>query len=265
VVARRTHDGEVVWRKWLGEPLQRMNGWTRGATSGLLRVGDLLIVPYGKLRAVSAATGEEVWTDNQPWKHFGTPAVVHADGEPLLATPGGRILRARDGTVVADQLVPNVYYTSPLVDGDRVVWLGHGLQYRDGSHVWAYDVAEDGTTTPVFDAAIDTDHRFFATPLSWRGSLWTVSELGEVWQLSGTDGSVQSRVSLEMKQVFSSPTQLGGRILILGDDGARLVDPSTGAVTHGATATTRNSPAIDARCNAYLRSLDSLVRVSLPQ
>lgn len=225
--------------------------WTQdldaGATASPTVVGDLVYVVARDSRAwaIDLSSGRVRWTLN------GTPSVQgfdggagaavtpdiaifpFASGEVLAAFPQGGLRRW--STVVTGERLGSAAATvsdissDPVIDGS-VVYAGNvsgriaALSLGNGERIWT---ATEGAVSPVWPAG---------------GSVFAVSDIGELLRLSASDGTVLWRVALpgfvedrpprrKTRYAHYGPVLAGGRLIVASSDGLiRQFDPQTGAL-----------------------------------
>jgi outer membrane protein assembly factor BamB len=216
VVAALSLDGALEWARWLGAPVEQMNGYHRGQGASPLLVGDRLIVGLNHLVAFSTADGRELWRGPR-WRDFGTPAAASLGGVDVLLTGSGAAVDLRDGRVLADDLAL-LFYIGPVVDGDRAFFVGGGsdhLMQRAGA---AYQLKSSGGSVrfaPLWRRPLGAGTAY-STPLVHDGLLYAVSRDRELVVLDAAAGTDIYRQVLDLghEDVYSSPSLAGGRIYV---------------------------------------------------
>ena len=120
VAAKHDLDGKRLWIRWLGEPPRPMNGNPYGHAASPILVGAgaamRLIVPFGRLQALDPSDGHVIWAAAEPYRDFGTPAVLRPSSrDPLIISPDGAIHRASDGTLLEARVDP-VWFNGPIAE-----------------------------------------------------------------------------------------------------------------------------------------------------
>ena len=270
IIARVSKDGNLVWADYLGDPPTSMQGWEWGTTASPIVSGDLVLVPYGHFRALSLEDGSERWVDTQLWEHFGSPAIIKVAGEDYVATPDGRILRASDGSLVAENLA-QVFYTTPVVRGNRIYWVGDNADNKQGMQVTCVEVlpGPDGKiqTRELFQTSYSPDGRQFSTPVFAGSQLFLSSEDGAPQLISSTTGeSTKLDVSL-IGPIMATPVVRGQYSYVSSYHGSLTAVPldSTSPVVEWRTPPSTSTPTLDGD-QLYLRTRDSLMllRIDTP-
>lgn len=255
--------GRRLWSKWLGPAGVRMRGYHEGQAASPLVVGELLIVPQGRLRAYELSTGALRW-EGPTYADYGTPAVISGK---LLATPSGELVRISDGAVLKQGL-GDVWYTGPAAHGDTLLYLGSRVDaHAQGLHpveAAAWRVGADGAATALWRVSIPLHERIYGPPV-WHGGRWyAVSRDRTLLVLDGADGRVLHRRVLEGLQgeVWTSVVVAGERLLITSDRGELLILAATAeapVVGAGRVEPLRAMP-LPEGADWFVRSYDKLQR-----
>jgi hypothetical protein len=263
VIARVSRDGTPVWTDWLGEPASPMQGWEWGTTASPVVSGNLVLVPYGRLRALSLEDGSERWSDSEPWDHLGSPAIVKVAGEDYVVTPGGRILRVSDGSLVAENLA-KVFYTAPLVLENRVYWVGENPDSELGKEAICVELLPGPggriQTRELFRTALPIHQRLFSTPVFAGSQILITSESGAILMMSSTSGeSTKLDISVE-GPVMATPVVQGQYGYVASYYGSLTAVPfdSNSPVVEWRTPPSTSSPVFEGD-QIYLRTHDSLM------
>ena len=89
-------------------------------------VGDRLLVHFGPLVCLDAATGKMLWKNDRAKATYGTPAPARIGDVDVLVTPKGHVVRVADGKILAADL-GNCGYTSPVVQGDVAYFIDSAM------------------------------------------------------------------------------------------------------------------------------------------
>jgi outer membrane protein assembly factor BamB len=225
VLAAHGVDGARRWAVRLPAAPSTMRGYRGGRTASPLWVDDVLIVAFGELRGVSAATGQVLWSAGV-YRDYGTPAVARVGGVAVLFTPDGRALRVKDGVELASGL-GDLWYQGPHVDGEVVYYVGRtGDGPLDGpvhAQAWRLSLADQRLrAVSVWQRDLPTRERITATPLSYRGKLIVVSAEGQLVVLDQATGAVVREARLEVPvagKVYRSPVVAGDTLFVGFDTG----------------------------------------------
>jgi hypothetical protein len=88
-------------------------------TASPIFAGDRIVVSWGCLLALDARDGSTLWKAEDVRPTHGTPAITTVGGTQLVVSPGGDIVRLRDGEILCSGLVSSAC-TTPLVEGNRI-------------------------------------------------------------------------------------------------------------------------------------------------
>lgn len=253
VVGAWSLDGTPLWTRWLGAPVEPMRGWNNGHASSPLLVDDVLIAPFGRLRGLSATDGRELWQSGPPWDHYGTPAVARVGGLAVLVTPGGDVVRARDGVVLASGLGA-VYHVGPLVVGDVVYTFGNTGQTGKGALLAAHRLSRVGEgvrAEPLWRKDLPDTGNFGSGLVRSGARLWAAELHGRLWSFDMVTGEARSSDVLTGTAgtaFYASPVVANGRLYLFDGGGMVTVlapadDGSVTVVERVSLGTTRATPA----------------------
>ncbi|MET0578069.1 MAG: PQQ-binding-like beta-propeller repeat protein, partial [Ilumatobacteraceae bacterium] len=225
---------------------------TNDTTSDDSEPASSVVLPAGE-------PGDVVWTvpTGAPMASVKGPAL--ADGTAVFGSQNGKVYRvgADDGSVVWEQQVSDLVFSSPAVADDAVYVGGgdglHALSLADGSERWktiegapvrsspvivdgvAY-VGSDDTNVYAIDAA--TGGVLWATPLGGEvlsspavsdGRVYVGSFDGSFYALDAATGAIAWTVPLG-GQVWSSPVVDGTTVFVGGNDRrVHALDTATGS------------------------------------
>jgi outer membrane protein assembly factor BamB len=134
VYCLKAADGAVVWSVKLPEAFEvKVPAW--GFTTSVVVIDGKAIVDAGRLVALDAKTGHEVWKSAEHKPGYGTPTPFEFRGETYLAhlnNDGVSVAKLADGAEVAFYPLDAQFdtaATSPVVSGDTL-WVSVGY---DGS------------------------------------------------------------------------------------------------------------------------------------
>ncbi len=223
VLASFDLEGNRRWIRWLGETPTNMKGYDRGSAASLLLADGVLVVPYRALTGIDPSTGKELWRGPE-YVHFGTPAVAHMPSGAVVATPGGELVRAKDGRPITK--VPHLlWYIGPIVEKDALYFAGAETPYFSAGltqPIGAFRLSPDGTPTPLWESTLPTD-RFYATPVFDRDLVYLVSEGGELMVLDAATGRLGHREKIDaLGTVFASPVIAGDNLYVSFDHSGQM-------------------------------------------
>ncbi len=219
--------GERRWSVWLGRQAEPMIGYDTGTAASPVMADGVLVAPYGPIRGIDPATGEVLWRGPEH-RHFGTPAVARVEGEAVVVTPAGALLRAGDGAVVGPGL-GEVRYVGPVADGAMVYGVGaYDQDGRErGARGTAYRLSRAGDgrleAEQLWTRQLSSE-RTYTTPLLAAGRLWVVFTDGVLEVLNTDTGEQLAQLStrLEAWSGSPSPTLGGDRVVVGSEDGVIL-------------------------------------------
>jgi outer membrane protein assembly factor BamB len=211
IVSAHTLDGERRWMKFVAAP-------ANNHSASPLLVDGLLIVSLRELQALDPATGNVAWRAAVDERN-GTPIAVQLAGGSVIVTPGGAIVRAADGHVLAkDQF--RLAYCSPIVSGGVI----YAVQEGTIKALKLPETADEPfTLQTLWEIKGARTHRL-ASPVVHDGLLYTVTEKGvlEVYDAASGDVVYQKRLSLRGR-ADPSLCLAGDLLFASGNDGTTLV------------------------------------------
>ncbi|MCB9681670.1 MAG: PQQ-binding-like beta-propeller repeat protein [Alphaproteobacteria bacterium] len=236
VVSKYALDGTRVWTRWLGRHTVELRGYLGQPTASPRLAGGVLVVGYNELYGLDPATGATRWTAGR-FADYGTPAVADVGGLVVVLTGDGRAVRARDGVVLQEGM-GDLWYTGPIVSGDRAWWAGTTSDESTGA-TWptraiAWKLARNGDTiaaTRLYDVQLSSRQRHYATATLWDGRLVTISKEGSLTMLDAATGAQLVATSVQPpvpSEAWASPTVVGGRLQIMFDQGHVLTYEGAG-------------------------------------
>jgi outer membrane protein assembly factor BamB len=213
VVACCDMGGKCKWIKWYDyRPTT-----SYGRTASPLLAGDRLLVHFGPLACLSAATGELLWTNKEAKAAYGTAAVARIGDTQVVITPKGRVVRVADGKTLAADLGPTIY-TTPIVAGNIVYFVDRDmsavkLSAKDDDKFECKELWFEELGGELFASAVLHDGRIYAVD---RAAGYSV--------INAETGKVLLRKTLELEpagrsdgpSVYSSPC-LAGKYLFLSN------------------------------------------------
>jgi outer membrane protein assembly factor BamB len=223
IVACHDLDGKVRWVNWFD--FRRTTEYAR--TSSPVLAGERLLVHFGPLVCLNAATGRVAWTNDRAEANYGTPALTRIGGVDVVITPGGDAVRVADGKSLASDL-GRCTYTSPLVRD--------GIVYFVDKSISAVRLPE--TAGEPFECKElwyeDLSGEFYASPVVHDGRIYAVNRSADLYVIDAGTGKTRLKKSLELPPAGRSATPniypslcLAGAHLIVGNDAGEtvLVEP----------------------------------------
>jgi hypothetical protein len=254
IVACYDLDGKTRWTVW--HDLRLVTPY--GRTASPVLVGDRLLVHFGPLVCLEAATGKLLWKCDAAKASYGTPAPARVGGVDVVVTPRGDVVRVADGKVLASDL-GNSGYTSPVVAGRVVYFLD-----RFTSAVELTDKAADAIQAKELWNE-EHDGNFYASPVVHGGRLYAVDRAANYLVLDAATGKTLLSKALDLPpaggdgkpNVYPSPCLAGPYLLVGNDAGDTLVlEPGDKGVARGTNTVPGGSgatPAFSGR-HMFLRS-----------
>ena len=241
IVACYDLDGKTRWIDWYDLRQNTMYG----RTASPVLVGDRLLVHFGPLACLDAATGKLLWQNHNARASYGTPVPARIGQVDVVITPKGHVVRVADGKTLASDL-GNCTYTSPVVQG-RVV-------YFIESTMTAAQLPEEAAETieckELWSAELTGD--VFASPLVHGERLYTVGKESNYLVIDTRTGKTIRRQKLpwasaeraEGANVYPSLC-LAGKHLFAGTDAGDvlLLEPGDQGTIVGTNSLPRGSGA----------------------
>jgi outer membrane protein assembly factor BamB len=224
--------GNVVWEKDLGDMSTKM-GFGEGSSPALH--GDRLVITWDHegesfIVALDAKTGKEVWrTPRSEKTSWATPLVVEHGGSAQVVTSATGRVRSYDlasgkllweGTGMTDNAIP-----TPVQAGG-LVYLTSGFRGNALLAVRLADAKGDITGSPAVVWKLDRDTPYVPSPLLYDDKLYLLkSNNGILSCLNAKTGEKHyGEQRLEgVDNVYASPVGAGGRVYVVGREGAAAV------------------------------------------
>jgi len=218
LVACHDLDGRNRWMNWYD--LRRTTSY--GRTASPVLVADRLLVHFGPLVCLDAATGRVLWKNGEARASYGTPALANIGGVDVAVTPRGHVVRVSDGKILAADL-GNCMYTSPVVQ-DRVAYFIEGsmsavqLPERAGERIECRELWWS-----------ELEGEFFASPLVQGGRVYTADRAGRYYVIDAGTGKVILNRKLEFSQgasgasVYPSLCLTEKNLLVSNDAGETII------------------------------------------
>lgn len=223
IVACYDLDGQCRWVNWF----DRRVATTYGRTVSPVLVGDRLLIHFGPLVCLDAATGRMLWQNDGAKASYGTPAPARIGDVNVVVTPKGHVVRVADGKTLATGL-GSCGYTSPLVLRGVVYFID-----REISALQLPEKAGDKIDCKELWSG-ELNGEFYASPLVYDGRIYTVDRAANYYVIDAATGKTLLQTTLEMPpagrsdgpSVYPSICLAGKRLLIGNDAGdAMLLEP----------------------------------------
>jgi len=231
-------DGKRDWIHWYDLPQTT----TYGRAASPVLVGERLLVHFGPLICLEAATGKLLWKNEHAKATYGTPAPARVGVVDVVITPKGQVVRVADGKILAADL-GNCMYPSPVVQGSVVYFIDGAM-----TAVRLPEKAADQIECKELWSGEITGE-FFASPLVHGGRIYAVDKAANYYVIDANTGKTLLNKTLEFPRtdaphVYPSLCLAGKQLFASNDAGdtLRLEPGDQGAVT-GSNSLPRGSGA----------------------
>lgn len=231
IVACHDLNGQCRWANWFD--LRQTTQY--GRTTSPLLIGDRLLVHFGPLVCLNAATGELLWKNDRATAAYGTPARVRIGDVDAVITPGGDMVRVTDGAILASDL-GRCAYASPVVDGGVVYFIDASISAVrlpqnagdriEGRELWYEDLGGE----------------IYASPIVHDGRVYIVDRAANFHVIDAATGKSIFRKTLDLPpagrnespNVYPSLCLAGNRLFVGNDAGETvIVEPGDQGVAAG--------------------------------
>jgi outer membrane protein assembly factor BamB len=225
-------DGTRRWSNWYD--LRQTTSY--GRTASPVLIGDRLLVHFGPLVCLDAATGRLLWKNETAKASYGTPAPARIGDVDVIITPKGHVVRVADGKTLAADL-GNCMYTSPIVQG-RTVYFIDGAMVAVRLPERAADQIE---CQELWSAELPGD--FYASPVVHGAQIYTADKAGKYYVIDACTGKTILSQQLELApaarsdgaHIYPSLCLAGKHLFISNDAGDTiLLDPGEHGTIVGA-------------------------------
>lgn len=227
-------DGHARWARWCD--YGRTTEYARTASPVL--AGDRLLVHFGPLVCLDAATGKALWKNEAARATYGTPAPARVGGVDVVITPAGDAVRVADGKLLATDL-GRCTYASPVVRG-RVVYFIDGSvsavllpekagEQFEGKELWFEDLSGE----------------FYASPIVDGGRIYAVNRSAVLYVIDAATGRTRLKKALDLPpggrgtspNVYPSLCLAGNHLFVGNDAGeTALLEPGDAGTAVGLNA-----------------------------
>jgi outer membrane protein assembly factor BamB len=219
VVACYDLEGRHRWIDWFD--FRRTTTYAR--TPSPVLVDDRLLVHFGPLVCLDAATGKLLWKNDGAKATYGTPARARIGNVDVLITPKGHVVRVADGKILAADL-GNCTYTSPVVQGNVVYFVDSAM-----SAVRLPDKAADKIQCKELWYT-ELTGAFYASPVFHRGRIYMVDRAANYFVIDASSGKTVLMKTLELAPAGGADGPniypslcLAGKHLYLSNDAGETV------------------------------------------
>jgi len=253
-------DGERKWLRFVERPLSP-RGWGHSA-SPVLTDGKA-IVHLNHLTALDADTGGTLWQTKDMPPRWGTPIVSSIGEVAVLITPGGEIVRAHDGRLLAKQ-VSDLTYGTPVQTDDTVYFMqGRGAAVRLPGQA-----GESVAVEKLWEPDLGND-RYYASPVIYDGLVYTINQARLFSVLDAHTGEevYSKRLELGRGTAYPSVSLAGGRLYVSSDNGTTIVmkpGREYQEIARNTLEAFRSTPVFEGK-RMYVRTLATLYCVAAEQ
>ena len=244
-------EGNRLWARILEKPTA---GWGHSASPVL--ADDRLVIHVRDVHGLDPATGETVWTVKSAAR-WGASVGAMIDGQPVVITANGELIRAHDGHVLAAGL-HRLEYNAPIVHDGVVYFIEHG------GKAYRLPATADGSTQPerLWQTAPPKE-RYYASPLYHDGHLYAIHQKGVFSVIDAQTGQVLKSETLGgLRRTVYSSVSLAGSHLVLGAEGGSIVllapGPDGEVVATSTIGSFRSTPVFE-RDRTYIRTLNAMI------
>lgn len=234
-------EGRLLWKKDLGviHAGKRDNPEYQWGTASSPIIHDGLVIVLcdaledSFIAAYDVRDGREAWrTPRDAHPSWSTPTIVQGSSGPELVTNASPYIRAYDPKTGRElwKLGPNSTNTTPTpVTGEDIVYVTSG--YRPIKPIYAVRSGGRGDLS-LAQGRVSSEHvvwstlrdgPYMATPLLYRGYLYTISFNGVLTCYRASSGEQMYQVRVEAGAFSASPIAAAGRIYVSGEDGVVFV------------------------------------------
>lgn len=213
--------GEQLWQRRVGgfDPQQYEFGFGSSprVVDGLVIVSSECDGPESGVYAVSAATGEPVWTAERPKRlSYSSPAVAPNGGSPQLLMSGNYLLASYDAR--SGQELWSVDATTQATCGTMVWDESLGMAFASGGYPETFTLGVDlgGEHAVVWRNSVKC---YEQSLLVTGGHVYGVADSGVAYCWRGADGQETWKRRLGGRGYSSSPLLVDGKVYVTSDAG----------------------------------------------
>ncbi|MBM4163126.1 MAG: hypothetical protein FJ222_01590 [Lentisphaerae bacterium] len=244
-------EGTRLWSRVVEKPTE---GWGHSASPVL--ADGRLVIQVRDVHGLDPATGKTVWTvKSKP--RWGACVGAVIDGQGVVITANGELIRAKDGLVLASGL-HGLEYCAPLVHEGVVYFI------ENGGKAFRLPAKADGSEKPelLWQTSPPKD-RYYASPLYHDGAIYCINQNRVYSIIDAKDGKVlKSQAIKSLKQtVYPSVTLAGTYIVLAAESGSAVILEPGVAMKEVATSSMgpfRSTPVFD-NDRVYIRTHDAMV------
>jgi outer membrane protein assembly factor BamB len=242
IVACYDLGGNRRWMSWY----EARRSPNYGRTCSPVLVGARLLVHFGPLLCLDAATGKLLWKNDKAKATYGTPAAARIGDTDVAVTPKGDLVRVADGKLLASGLGSS-FYPSPVIQGRIVYFIDHAITAVE------LPAAVGDSIEPKELWSEDLAGEFYASPLIRTGRIYTVDRLANYYVIDAASGKTLLTKALSLPSagrgagpsMYASICRAGDRLWVGNNAGeSLLLEPgeqaaviATNALPEGADGT----------------------------
>jgi outer membrane protein assembly factor BamB len=207
-------DGKTRWAHWFN--FRPTTQYARTASPVL--VGQRLLIHFGPLVCLDAATGKILWKNDNAEATYGTSAPARIGDVDIVITPAGDAVRVSDGALLASEL-GHCTYSSPIVQGRIVYFIDRSIsavelpekavEQFDGKELWFKDLTGE----------------FYASPIIHEGRIYAVNRSAQFFVIDAKTGKTTLQKTLDLPPAGRAATpnvypsiSLAGKYLFIAND-----------------------------------------------
>jgi len=220
IVACHQAGGAVRWVRWY----KMRSRTTYGRTASPVLIAGRLVVHFGPLACLDAATGKLLWQCDAAKATYGTPAAARIGNVDVVITPAGDLVRLADGKLLAGDL-GHCIYTSPVVRGRMVYFIDRAMTAVE------LPASADEPVRPKELWYDELEGVFYTSPVVHGGRIYTVDRAANYFVLDAATGKTLLSKTLDLPpagspdppNVYPSLCLAGKRLLIANDAGNAII------------------------------------------
>jgi outer membrane protein assembly factor BamB len=213
MAAAYTLEGERRWLRQIEPPAKE---W--GHSTSPLFAGGRLLVHVKNMVGLNPETGQEVWRTPAA-SMWGTPVLARIGEEEVAICPGGEVIRAKDGKLLASK-IHRLEYNAPVVQ-DGVVY---GI---DGAGGKANKLPAQAADTLQFESLWSNkpkNDRYYSSPAVKDGLIYAITRGRALSVFDAKDGQLVYEKDLKDLKGEAYPSiTAAGKYLYVGVDGGQML------------------------------------------
>jgi outer membrane protein assembly factor BamB len=207
-------EGKKIWARIIGRSAHE---WGHSA-SPVFSSGKIIVHMNNKVLALDPKSGKTLWS-SPSLSFWGSPLPLELGTRHAILTPGGDIVRAHDGKIVASG-VAKMPWTSPIVE-DGVVYV------VDEKGATAFKLPTRLPLQLKVERLWSTEvkkERYYASAIYLDGLLYNVTQSGFLVVFDASSGETVYEQRLPLSgTVYPSPCLAGKHLIVSSDSGKMVV------------------------------------------